>query len=220
MGDVWFVGPLMIQEKWGLYAIAFIFSYMVVRLAIRLKSIHSSVIDVLWNALFLFLVVWKVSYGLFHPIEVVNNPLSLLYFTGGDKGVVLAFASVFIYFLLKGKSNGYFNHVYMELGFISILAAIGVYQTILWMMYDPGVNHDLFGGIVSLVLVLIWFLNYETNAGPLWIKLILWFSLGQLFLSFFKPQMPLFLGFSFSQWVYIFIGFLVIVATERNFTKT
>ena len=220
LDDVWVIGPLMMKEKWVLYVIAFIMSYTALRLAIKLKSIDHSVIDSLWNALFLFLVVWKLSYTLFHPIDVIRNPMSQLYFTGGEKGVVLALLSVVIYFLFKSKRNGLSFHLYMEIGLISVLTAIGIFQALVWIMYFPGLNHLLFEAMLSLVLLFYWFTKYESNRKWLWPKMIVWFSLGGLFISFFKPQIPMLLGFSFSQWVYIAVCFLVIVVSNRYFIKT
>ncbi|MHA6252735.1 hypothetical protein [Oceanobacillus sp. CAU 1775] len=223
MDDAWIFGPFMIKEKWALYAIAFMVSYTAVRLAIKLKAIDRSVLESLWNGFFLFLVVWKLSYTLFHPIDVFKNPISQLYFTGGEKGVVAAFIAVIIYFLSIRKNKGISFHVYMETGLISIVTAIGVFQMLAWVMYYPGLYHLIVEVVLSFMLIFYWFITYKHDVKPLWMKMLVWFSLGELFISYFKPQIPIFLGFSFSQLVYIVICLLIMVISvrlKRNFIKT
>lgn len=53
--------------------------------------------DWFWNALFYFFLTAKLSYILFHWSTFIKSPVSLLYFDGGSKGMILAIGVVFVY---------------------------------------------------------------------------------------------------------------------------
>ena len=53
--------------------------------------------DWYWNGFFLYFLVWKLSYILFHFDMFLDIPLSIAYFNGGIKGHFLALVSLSIY---------------------------------------------------------------------------------------------------------------------------
>ncbi len=204
MGDAWFIGPFLIQEKWGLYALAFIISYLVLRFVIKRKGIDVAIIDPLWNSLFYFFIVWKFSYALFYPKDVIENPISQLYFTGGDKGLVLGLIAVVFYFYWKGKRSSFSFHHYMELGMIAILTGLGVYRGLVWAFYLPSQLILLVDALFPLAIVILLFRLGREH----WAIVLAWFSLGALFLSYFKPDVAILLGFSLQQLIYITVALL------------
>ncbi|MBT2709447.1 hypothetical protein J7I91_16015 [Pseudomonas sp. ISL-84] len=54
-----------------------------------------------WNSFFLYFLVWKLSYILFHFKMVIEMPLSIVYFNGSTEGHFLALASLSVYLLYK-----------------------------------------------------------------------------------------------------------------------
>jgi len=54
-----------------------------------------------WNAVFLWLLVWKGSLFLFDPAGVIAQPLSLLFFSGGTRGIWLASLIALAYLFLR-----------------------------------------------------------------------------------------------------------------------
>jgi len=54
-----------------------------------------------WNAVFLWLAVWKGSLLLFDPQSVFRHPLSLMFFSGGTKGLWLAFIASSAYLIWR-----------------------------------------------------------------------------------------------------------------------
>lgn len=65
--------------------------------AVRLRSRRSEhrapLVHALSNAFWIWLVIWKASYALFHPADTFREPMSLVYFDGGWRGVALASAA-------------------------------------------------------------------------------------------------------------------------------
>lgn len=45
-----------------------------------------NIAELLFNGFLIWLLIWKFSYLIIHPLEAVSEPLSLLYFDGGESG--------------------------------------------------------------------------------------------------------------------------------------
>src|SRR5690606_36884732 len=65
-----------------------------------------------WNAIGIWIAVWKGSPLLTDPAGVINQPLSLLYYDGGTIGFWLACLSTAVYHVFKfgrpyGRAEGY-----------------------------------------------------------------------------------------------------------------
>lgn len=71
----------------------------------RLKE-KKSIDDWYWNSFFLYIAVYKLSYALFNFKMFIDTPLSLLYFNGGTKGQILAFAGIALYLLWIARKKG------------------------------------------------------------------------------------------------------------------
>lgn len=209
MGDAWFIGPFLIQEKWALYVISIVISYITLRIVLKKKAIDSLMMDMLWNGFFTFLIVWKLSYALFHPISAFQNPISMLYFTGGDKGIILGVIAVPLYFFWKSKRNSFSFQRYMELGFLAALTAIGSYRVLVWIFYLTDFIL-LFDALLPFA-VMIYLVKSER-----WIASLLWFSLGELSFSYFKHGSPVILGFSWKQLFYITVAMICLQYVLRT----
>ncbi|MGM7634521.1 hypothetical protein [Bacillus sp. Hm123] len=62
---------------------------------------EKDLLDVYGNTVLLFILVWKFSIALFSFSLVIEAPMSLLYFNGGDRGFWLAVIVAFIYIAWK-----------------------------------------------------------------------------------------------------------------------
>lgn len=71
----------------------------------RLKE-KKSIDDWYWNSFFLYIAIYKLSYALFNFKMFIDTPLSLLYFNGGTKGQILAFAGIALYLLWIARKKG------------------------------------------------------------------------------------------------------------------
>lgn len=54
-----------------------------------------------WDNIFLYFVIWKLSYIVIYPKLFLEMPLSILYFHGGSTGKVLGLIFVFLNILMS-----------------------------------------------------------------------------------------------------------------------
>ncbi|WP_240613637.1 TlpA disulfide reductase family protein [Pueribacillus theae] len=161
MGDAWVIGPLIIQQKWAIYMITIIMTYIILRIAVKIKAVELSILDLLWNAFFLFLVVYKLSYSLFHPMAVVKNPLSQLYFTGGGKGAILGLLAAFAYFYYKSRRDTLSFRQLIEFAVAAVVSAVGINQGLAALFAWPYSNVLFYQSAFALILLFCWFFNLK-----------------------------------------------------------
>jgi len=61
--------------------------------------------DWYWNALLIYLLIWKLSYIIFQFNMFYHTPFSILYFNGGEKGHLLALGSMTLYLMKVLKKD-------------------------------------------------------------------------------------------------------------------
>lgn len=81
--------------------------WLVLRYRFRHMPEKEKIMSSISNAFWLWIIVWKTSVFLFHPMEVIQYPLSLLYFDGGDRGIWIASLVVAIYIGRKGWKQSF-----------------------------------------------------------------------------------------------------------------
>ncbi|MFG6496603.1 hypothetical protein P8610_14655 [Fictibacillus sp. UD] len=117
------------------------------------KWLFSGVINSLW--------IWKLSPIIFQPLETIKHPFTLLYFTGGTKGVLLACLYFIGYSLWK-----IYKQRQIIFSFIS--------QTVLLWMIGSGVyliwNHTLGSSnegtevfLILMIVMVVWYLITSKN---------------------------------------------------------
>ncbi|MDN4523340.1 hypothetical protein [Fictibacillus fluitans] len=95
----------------GLYTIPFIFIQIAVAVFVTYvylfftleRGNRKQVFEGYTNGLILWLFVWKLSVIIFYFPLLSKSLLSLLYFSGGEKGFLLGEAMFFAYFIIKTK---------------------------------------------------------------------------------------------------------------------
>lgn len=102
-------------------------------------------IDSFLNYFVLFILVWKFSYIITNWQDVMDYPLSMLYFDGGTFGIALAAIILFIYSVLRVKSEKdtiqqqsfYWLSMYSSSQFLYALLNDGVlWLTILMVVFN------------------------------------------------------------------------------------
>lgn len=192
MDSTWSVGPFVIQEKWGLYAASAAISYVMLRTFVKKKKLDAHVFDVLWNGFFIFLIVWKISYALFHPLHTFQHPLSLLYFSGGDKGVILGIIAATAYFAWKSSRSSFLFAYYIEMTLFTVLIAFGSYRLFVWLFYSFNDFKLLLTALLPFA-ILYYLLKSKDRAASLFL-----FSLAEIGIFFKKNN-----GFMFA-WELVF----------------
>ncbi|MGM8216243.1 hypothetical protein ACLIA0_11795 [Bacillaceae bacterium W0354] len=108
MIDVLKIGPLNIYIPYLLYILVIVLtlflSYLITRR--HLISFNKKPSDLVLEYWILFIVVWKLSYFIYHPGDVVHLVQSIIFFDGGELGIVLGFLLVVTYsYYISRKQN-------------------------------------------------------------------------------------------------------------------
>ncbi|MGG1660791.1 hypothetical protein [Brevibacillus sp. NRS-1366] len=80
------VGSLVVNGQLVLFFSFWFGGWLTLRYRLRNRQNKKMILSVVANAFLLWLLIWKASYFLFHPHEVIFQPMSLLYFDGGERG--------------------------------------------------------------------------------------------------------------------------------------
>nr|WP_251047629.1 hypothetical protein [Planococcus sp. ISL-110] len=135
-----------------------------------------------WNAVPLYILVWKFSYILFSFEHFLDMPLSLLYFNGGLYGHLLAVALVSIYLALAQKKQAELARQAPVAWLLFFLA----YQLILQSVENNWMEAALHAALLAASILAIRLLAKRTDV-PTGLLLVLLFTLELLILSIFGP---------------------------------
>ncbi|WP_338751522.1 hypothetical protein [Bacillus sp. FJAT-52991] len=72
---------------------------------------EKDLLDVYGNTVFLFIIVWKFSIIIFSFSMVIEAPMSLLYFNGGERGLWLAVMAALMYMAWKWSPQQWYDGV-------------------------------------------------------------------------------------------------------------
>lgn len=181
MGTTFFmIGKTTIPVTWIALTVAFIVAYVVVRMQYG-KKIAETLID----ALFYFIIVWKLSVVITNFETVIKSPWSILYFHGGLVGFYLGlFVAVFrvLYEVRKTVMNR-FDYTALFVGFVIIQS---VYQI---MMALLGTAHVIVQVVTVLgflfLTVIVLYPNVRRYVS--FMQLVLFFMAGHFFIGAFQP---------------------------------
>lgn len=84
------VGTFVLNIELLIYIVSGIVGVFAVHYRQRKHPDRERIVSDAWNAVFLWILVWKGSLFLFDPASVIAHPLSLAFFSGGAKGLWLA----------------------------------------------------------------------------------------------------------------------------------
>ncbi|MEK8127669.1 hypothetical protein WMW72_07030 [Paenibacillus filicis] len=84
------IGALVLNGQLVLYLIYGAAGWLVLQYRLRHRPERSVIVSYAGNAFWLWVIVWKASFVLFHLAEFIHQPVSLLYFDGGARGKWMA----------------------------------------------------------------------------------------------------------------------------------
>lgn len=92
--------------KWLVLGIAVVIGFVFLKLWLlqsQKKEPGKQLFDLVFNSIFCGFLIWKGSQLLLEPKLMIESPLSLLYFTGGTKGLILGTLGALIYLIFKAR---------------------------------------------------------------------------------------------------------------------
>jgi hypothetical protein len=85
------------KYEWMIILLAGIITYFLLKKLLNNKPFQKEFLDAIFNVVIIGFLVYKFSFILFRPSAFWENPVSILYFTGGSKGFILALVIGFLY---------------------------------------------------------------------------------------------------------------------------
>lgn len=181
------LGPFMIRADILIFLLSAIVGFIVLRIRLRDREESSFILDTYVNALIIGFVVWKFSMIVFDPIRTIQNPLSLLYFTGGDKGILLGTALALLYIGFRLNQNKLWIIPLLKASILAYLAGAFTRCLFLWLwdesLWIVGLMNVILQGVF---LVLVW-MKYDGSI-RVFNSLALWYSIGSVLIPFFDPN--------------------------------
>ena len=224
---VW--GSLIIKYNWIVIFLSAIAAYVAMKYWLKGKGdISKPILEDITNVLIGGFVIWKLSVIIFNPVTVLNNPYYILYFTGGERGILLSAIVVLIFLVIQSNKRKINFLTYTAVLVAGLLSYKLVYSLFTFIFND--LTQSFFYNLSQIVLaiaLLIWiYSRKEKFELPKEInQLILWFSIGQIFSQFFRSfSAAVFLGLSSEQLVYLVVALCCLILQnfrkKENFTET
>jgi len=203
------LGPLVLNLELLMFILSAVTGYL--GLKYRLKkatvAVEGNISDTFVNALILGFVIWKCSLILFDPISVVHYPMSLIYFSGGDQGLVLAIAISVIYVWFRTRKDGTDIMMNLDVLLLGWIASSSMYHLLLLAIHKENVLYHAIFIILNIMLVL-YFYTRKVAVGDsnVLTRVIIWYSLIMMGVSFLQKGRSLFIfGFTMEQIIYVFV---------------
>ncbi|NWL88022.1 hypothetical protein DMN77_10520 [Paenibacillus sp. 79R4] len=150
------IGTFVLNIELLIYFIAGIAGVLIVRYRDRNHAERERRAGQAWNAVFLWIIVWKASLMLFDFQGVIRHPLSLVFFSGGLRGVWLASIISLAYLFLRNyRPNGSREALKVAGTWGAGMAAVSFFALILLDDSSGTVHYVGFAMAVVLLAILL-----------------------------------------------------------------
>lgn len=205
------LGPFMIRADILMFLLSAIAGYLVLKWRLRGREDSGWIFDTYINALIIGFIAWKFGMVVFDPVRTFQNPMSLLYFTGGDKGVLLGAALALAYVGFKLNRNRERTVPLIRAAALGFMTGGVVWHVFALVVSDslelPALMQAVLFGIFS---VWLW-KQYDSDVRSL-LSIALWFSIGSVMIPFFEEDRnAVFAGFTSLQLAYAVLALILLV---------
>ena len=218
MWDAVQIGPFLLKMSTLAVIVSIATGFLAITFLVKKdRATRGALTELLSNAVLLGFLVWKFSYALFHLDQVVQNPSSLLYFSGGERGAWLAALAVLVYFSVRLRKKSLPVDLVAWALATGSLAATGMYQLLTVLLDQSGFLYHV-QQIVLCLLFLVWLQGVRKKRSELaiWLLLLMWFAIGQVYVQFYvQPREAAFAGLSSEQLVYYGCALLLLFLSKR-----
>jgi prolipoprotein diacylglyceryltransferase len=133
--DSFQLGPLNLKISWLFLLASVYLAYIMIDAMINKdQNIKKTIFyELLTNSILIIFITFKFSFILFRPSIVWENPLGIIYFTGGNQGLFLGILLSVIYLLIKFKAHQFNEWRYWKLliyGIATFIASYYIVQTV------------------------------------------------------------------------------------------
>lgn len=207
------LGPFMIRADILMFLLSAIAGYLVLKWRLRGREENGWILDTYVNALIIGFITWKFGMVVFDPVRTFQNPMSLLYFTGGDKGVLLGAALALAYVGFKLNKNRERTVPLIRAAALGFFAGGVVWHGAGLVVSDSFELSALLNAVLFAVFTVWMWKQYNSEVRSL-LSIALWFSIGSVTVPFFEADRDaVFAGFTSLQLAYALLA-LILLALE------
>jgi len=179
--ELFIIGKTTVPSSWVAFIIAFVVAYS----AIRIRY-GKNIAEILVDATFYFIIVWKFSVILTDFGSVIKSPLSIIYFHGGAVGFYLGIlaAAVRILLELKRKGLGRMDRLALFVGFVTIQS---VYQVMMVFLNEGTLSARVITVVsFTLLALFVWIFVGKEKSSPA--QLVYLLMAVNFFVAVFQPS--------------------------------
>lgn len=204
--EVFQLGPFIIREDLLFYALCAVVGYVALQWRVRrLPGEHQKAVgDAHLQALLLGVICWKLSVVVFYPVLSWKNWSSVLFLTGGSRGVLLGICIGVLYLAYKARKQGIRLSAYGDSILFGYAAANIAFHTGS-LVLDIGYHAPASFIYVVLSAGLIGWMSLSRavpGEAVYFHRLLLWYSLGNIIISLFATGDQVIWSFTLVQIVY------------------
>lgn len=221
MSDAFQLGPFILKMSMLAAVVSLACGFFAITLRLKKEKVERTpIIEMLSNSVFLAFLVWKLSYVLFHFSKAIENPSSILYFSGGESGAWLAAVVVGIYLVRIIRKKAIPVHLVVLASAAGFLAASGVYHLLTVVLENSDRWYHV-QQVISSAIFLWWLFTSRQDQTTMsfWLTLLIWFGISQVYVRFFiDARNALFLGLSKTQMAFYLLSLLALFLSTRHQT--
>ena len=208
------LGPLVLNLELLIFILSAFTGYLALKYRLKkaMVTVEGNISDKFVNGLILGFVIWKCSLILFDPMSVIEYPMSLIYFSGGDRGLGLAIVISVIYLWIRTRKDGTDIMLNLDVLLVGWMASSSMYHLLLLVLHKENVlYHVLYIGLNIVLALYFYTRKVEVGDSSVLSRVMIWYSLVMIGISFIEKGRTLFVfGFTMEQifCVFVFILFL------------
>lgn len=213
------LGPLLLNFELLIFVLSAFTGYLALKHRLSQAVVEGKISEKFIIAIILGFFTWKFSLILFDLSSVIQHPMSLLYFNGGDRGLWLAITISILYLWMRTRKDGTSIKLNLDVLITGLLVGSSIYQLLLLTVNSTNaLFHSLY---IFLAVGLLMFLYINKNAvgnSLVLNQLVMWFSLGMIGISF-AEKTRIYFFFSFSKEQFLFFVIFIITLFAGRFLE-
>ncbi len=132
------LGLFMLKYEWLIFFLAGLTAYLFMKSKTKEdRSFQEYFLNSFLNAALIGFIVYKFSSVIFQPTIIIEEPISILYSTGGTKGKLLGQLIAVIYFYTKYRKGNWSLKDWFTLivyGIVTFFVAFWLFRTLFFLL--------------------------------------------------------------------------------------
>jgi len=178
---LFYIGNLTVPSSWIALIIAFILSYIAIRLKFGKQTANR-----FSDAIFYLIIIWKLSVIITDFKIVIHAPLSIVYFNGGIVGFILGLAIVTFWIWLDWKNSRIDKDMLVAL-FIGAVTVQGVFQVMMVLLNEGSLFARVGTAVIFLGYLFFIWKDVEVSGSHI-VHLSLLFMAVHVFVAAIQPK--------------------------------